>query len=437
MKNFHENVKSNLLLVMLVLLLPATISAQVERSKTVKKDFTGVKELQVSHRYGPLMVKKSTDGKVKMDAVLTVKAKKEEDVEIVLEHFDIKINQSGDRLMLETNFSVENWNTRNGITGIRFEDGEKVKNLKDIDVRFVLSVPSLKKLNLGNKYDDIEIEEGIQANVFIKQYSGRIKAGNIKGDLSMDAKYTKARFGNFKNGKLELYDCEMVFGSGNDVNIKSKYSELKLGALNSLQLDTYDDKVETGDINRNLTIQDKYSNFKIGSFAEARMDIYDADLDLYGGDQMMVKSKYSSIRLTQLNFLQFQVSYDDQLEAKQLGKLQVDNSKYTKYDLGTLQKGLTIKSYDDNIDIEKLVGPLDDITIDGKYTNVDFNMGSGVAFALKADMKYGKLNIDDNKFDTQIYKEKNSNIEFNGRTKGAPADAPVITINCYDCNIDW
>ncbi|MEN0003201.1 MAG: hypothetical protein AAF798_03620 [Bacteroidota bacterium] len=423
----------------LLLLLPSLAAAQVERSKTIAKNLDGAKRVQVKHRYGPLMITKSPDNQVKFKAVISFKAKDEEDANIVLQHFDMDIEQEGDKLGISTAFDVENWNSQNGKIALRFDDGDKVRNLRNLKIKFELQLPTgVKDLRVRNKYEDINISYDLAADVYIDQYSGRIETQNILGALNIKAKYSKGRLGNFQEGKLDLYDSDLNFGDGQDVSLKSKYSGLQFGALASLRVDSYDDDIKAKNIKGELVIADKYSDYKIGSFEKATLDIYDGDLVLEGGKLLQIKSKYSSFRLTNVETLSFEMSYDDEVQINDVGKFTVAQSKYTNYDFGKVQEGITLtKSYDDNVAINQLTGPMEDIIINGKYTDVSLNIKKGVAYAVDATMKYGKLNLDEDNFDSQYYKEKNGNIEFRGSTKGASADAPVVKIDCYDCTITW
>lgn len=439
MNDYHMSVKYSIAIFFLLatLMLPASLNAQVERTKTFKKNFSGKQLVEVSHRHGPLIVKKSTDGQLRIDAAVKVIAKDESDAEAVLKYFDVEVKETGNEVSIITDLSIKNWNNSNGRIDIRFDDGKKVNDLKDLDVKFILYVPQLKQLKVGNRYDDIEIEEGVQADVIVKLYSGRLKAGNLSGNLGIDAKYSKAKVGNYKEGKFELYDCEMEFGDGEKVRLTSKYSELTFGSLAEINMETYDDKISGGNVKSNLFIKDKYSDFKFGNFANGKFDLYDANLNVQSGNSAAFKSKYSKIIVKSVDEMQFEVSYDDQVTVEQTGSLVATTSKYTKYQIGTLKKKLSIQSYDDKISIDQFSGPLEGVTINGKYTNVDFNLKQGTAFKIEANLKYSKLNLDLDNFDYQKYIEKNDKVEFEGTTKGAGSNVPTISLDCYDCNFKW
>ena len=50
-------------------------------------------------------------------------------------------------------------------------------------------------------------------------------------------------------------------------------------------------------------------------------------------------------------------------------------------------------------------------------------------------MKYGKINYDEADFETQIYREKDSEIEVKAKMKGATSDSPIMKIDAYDSKI--
>lgn len=407
---------------------------QVERSKSINKTFKGSDRVQVEHRHGPLVVKRSSDGQVRIEASISVKARSEEDASAVLERFDVSATESGSELKVSSNFNTKNWSSNNGRIRLDFNDGTRIKDLRDLRVSFILYVPKLQELKLSNKYDEIIIQDDFTGNISVNLYSGKIETQRIDGNLTLSMKYSKGQIGNAGDGTFDLYDCSLAFGNLRNVNIESKYSKLQMGNAAMLTADTYDGELTIGKVAGSLTITDKYSDFNIKSFSMGRMDLYDSNIIADEGQDLQVKSKYTKFSIGKLGDVGFEISYDDDVSIGELGGL-VANSKYTKFSIGVLQRGLTLKSYDDQVSVGEVSGPLNAINFEGKYTDLTLKIPAGQHFQLDANLTYGRLIYPEDRFESQFFKEQNDKLEVRGRTKGAGDDSPRIIIKSYDGKI--
>lgn len=418
----------------LLLILPLALGAQEEQQKTINKSFSGKRKVTVTHRYGPLNVEKSNDGQVKFVATLSARTKDPGDMPLLEKQFDVEFTENGDQVQIKTVFDIENWNSRNEIISLKFKDGSKLNQVKDLKISFTLQVPDLEELKLENKYDEINIKEDIKTNLEVVLYDGRLQTANIDGQFTIDTKYSKGSIGNFQNAELKFYDCTFNLGNGKVINLTSKYSKLDFGTAQDLTMNSYDDKINWKDVSGNISIIDKYSDFVGGDFKNGRLDLYDSQITIQKGDDIQAKSKYTKFKMEQINTLGFELSYDDKVEVEELGMLSA-TSKYTDYLIGTLKHGLNVNSYDDNFSIGKFAGPLKGINFTGKYSDIQLGLSSTTLYRLQAHTKYGKLLYPESQMETTYYKEKNDEIEIKAMTKGANSESPLILIEAYDGKI--
>lgn len=418
-----------------LLLLGPSALAQKDYNKVFEKSFSGIKEVDVTHRRGPIEVLPSTNGQVSYRIELSFKAREEADAQSLINHFEMEAAQTGSRLSVQSDLNIKRWNSRNGNVQIEFSDGDKIRDIEEVKIKMQLFVPSLESLSLANKYDDIIIEQPLDAQLSVNLYSGRLKIARLSKNLTMNMKYSKGMVGDFKNGTFQLYDCDVQFGNGEQVKVQSKYSGIQLGNLQSLNADTYDDQYRIGLISGNFTLEDKYSEFEIAGTGNARLDIYDADLELERANTLQVKSKYSSLRLGTVEILDFELSYDDEVRVKELGELSSMESKYTDYAIRQLHKSIKMGSHDDDLRVETVSKTFSGFSMEGKYTSVDMTLDPSITFRVDSYTKYGKLKLPDNRFEANIYKEKNSELELKGAVKGAGDSSPLVKINAYDCQI--
>lgn len=450
-----------------------SVFAQADKELKINKQFTGKHIVEVNHLHGDLEVRASNDNAVKVNIVFSVEAESEEEAKKVLDHLKMEFQESGDRLTINTKFDAKSWNTNNGITSIEFKDGATVRNLENIELFFTLYVPKLDQLILANKYDDIRIEDDLTTDLTVKLNSGVLQAENVKGDIVLEGKYSKMKMKNIAgNAKVNLYDTDAEIGNSKSVNISSKYSGVTLGDVTEITYDSYDDNVkigtnsgalaltskysefvivgatkatiksyddviDLGDIKGTIGIETMYSNFRVGSFTSGRISSNDDVFIMEGGEKadLKVNSKYSEFKLNKLNNIDFESSYDDQLDINQLGSL-TTNSKYGEYTINKLEKNIAFVSMDDNLKVREVGSGFTGATLSGKYSTFELNLPSGLKYQLDVTLTHGKIIYPENNFEYGVHIEKGSSKEIKGKIKGASDGSPKIVVQeAYDCQV--
>ncbi|MCB0495159.1 MAG: hypothetical protein KDC79_03430 [Cyclobacteriaceae bacterium] len=462
-----------LLIIWASIVTGSSVYAQINKEKKIDKTFTGKQVLEVNHKYGDLEVRASNDNTVKVDARLSIEAKTEEDAQKVIDNFTMDFQEAGNKLTITTKFESITWNTINGRTSITFKDGTKVKGIENIELFFTLYVPKLQELTLSNKYDDIHIYDDLTTNLSVVLNSGVFQGENIKGNVSLDAKYSKMKLKNTSgNADINLYDTDVEMGNAQAVKLFSKYSGITMGAINGIthesyddnvsigvntgelslktkyseytikgatkaNINSYDDVIDVGNVKGALDIETKYSNFKVGSFTNATIISNDDDFVMGGGAKSTLKaeSKYSEFRIDKLDQVEFTSSYDDQFEIDQLGIFKA-STKYGEFTIGQLEKSLSMVTNDDNLTVKQLGSGFTGATLGGKYSTFNLNIPSGLKYQLDAKLTYGKISYPEANFDLSVHIEKGSTKEIKGKVKGASDASPKITIeDAYDCEV--
>ncbi len=242
-------------LLILMLLLQVPGFAREYKSKTISKTLDAKPNMYVLHKYGPLQIEASNDGKVHFEATLTFDANSEADAKEVFEHFDVRVGEAGNEIVIETDFDIKSWNQTFGSISLRFGDGTKIKNISKLKINMVVKIPKIEYLKLKNKYDKIKIINSLDHDLEVELYEGQLNAKNVNGQLNLSLKYSQAEVGNFNQAKIELYECSLNMGNGKQANINSKYSRWTLGSIQSLVVDAYEGKGEAGLIKGHLGTQ--------------------------------------------------------------------------------------------------------------------------------------------------------------------------------------
>ncbi len=423
----------------LLLFLTQVAFAQVEDGKIIKDVFGGKDYVSLVHAHGPMLVKKSPDGKVYVEAEIFVKARDRENVDVVLEHFEIDAGGLGNRLELMTAFKTQSWNTTNNSTTIKFKDGKKAKGIKDLVMTTTLLVPELSELKLKNKYGDINIDTEVSGDLSVTLFSGKLEASGPCKKLDLSMKYSKGFLQNVGEAEIELFDCDLIMGNLSSADVNSKYSEVELGNIGgNLSIQTFDDKWKAGRIMGEFKFNDKYSEFEFESLSEAEGSIFDGEIKANSIGKLFLKdSKYSKYKIGELNELRTTSSFDDKMEMEKAKSIVVDDSKYSEYDVEYLSHSFNIgESFDDNVHLGRVAADFKRIHLNGKYAKMEFQIEDGAQFAVDVDLQHGKF--DHPEFDVRIHKEYSNKLEIKGYV-GSEKKTPenILSIKGFDNSVYW
>jgi hypothetical protein len=415
---------------------------KTERSKVVKKDFDAKAEVSASHEHGPLVIKKSADGRIHMEAEIWVAGTDEESIEQLLNRFDMEAKETSDKLELKTNMGIQNWSKINDRATIKFCDGGKLKGINDFKVNMTLYLPETKQLNLASKYDQISLADGYNGNLAVNLYSGDLVAGDLRGDFDLDMKYSKAKLGSVGKAKWVIYDSEVLAGHIQEATVSSKYSEYRLGPVaGDLTLETYDEQWRMGDVGGKLRLNDKYSEFKFGDLSSADIQIFDGLLEAKAvGELNITDTKYTEYRFASMGKMNIGNVFDDGFEIGELQALNIDNSKYTEFRVGKLDKVFMItQSFDDAVKIDQVMAGFSNIQLDGKYTEVEMGIADDASFEFSLDMKYGKADYPGSKVNITKQIEKDGQLTIQGSvgTKQTGAQNSILKVTGFDNTVTW
>jgi len=415
--------------------VPTESQAQASDSKKITRTFSGKDRVKVKHRYGTLVVKQSPNNEVRLETTFSLSGDSQADVDKALSYFDVKVSESDRTLDVETELQTKNWQTQNERSKLTFEDGTVIRDLRDIEVEFILHIPDLSHLALANRYDDIILENAFEGELLVELYSGKLETKDLRGSFRLDLKYGEAFVGNTHDANLQIYDGELEIGNTRQLDLRSKYSEIEIGSTDNCRMETYEDEVQIGLIKGELLMMDKYSDFEIGNFRSGRMDLYESELEMQSGESLQVKSKYSNFSFNSLRSLSFESSYEDELDIQSLGDLSAD-MKYSQLEIGQLTGKMALKAYDSELEVDNIGEEFAGLTLDGKYVRAELNLPTALKYRLMANMQYGKLEYDDSNIEPQTYIEKGDNLEVKANVNNATDDSPLVQIQGYDCEIE-
>ncbi len=188
-----------------------------------------------------------------------------------------------------------------------------VGNTQNADITLYDSKMELgdaKTVKLRSKYSKYSV--GTTEELTIKAYDDKMELGNVKGQLSIEDKYSDIQLANFSNARLDIYDANITGKEGKMIDIDgSKYSKYRFEQVGSLDIDrSYDDEFVIEDLENLDVAASKYSEFI--------MDKLSGKLELYSSydDKVAVQTIQASFKGLKLDGKYTKVNLDIPFEVK-------------------------------------------------------------------------------------------------------------------------
>jgi hypothetical protein len=250
-----SNYKSGVLLSISLFIVSFTLSAQ-EVTKEFHKEFiAGAKTLEISNRYGDVVIQSWDKDQIVIDVKVTVDMPNREKAERLLSYIDVQFSEDANSISAKTiiddKFNFTGW-------------GDSRKFSIDYNVK----MPVGTDLTLANKYGNTDIDElhGL-LNLDIKYgnlTAGKLTRGNVKPLSKLILAYGKGTID--ETGWLDLnirYTGNMEITKSQALLLDSKYSKLRLGETSSVVGESKYDNIRIESIN-NLVLENGYTETNIG-----------------------------------------------------------------------------------------------------------------------------------------------------------------------------
>lgn len=241
-----------------ILLLSLTLTGQ-EVTKEFHEEYTADAgtELQISNKYGDVIIDSWDQNQVVIDVLVTVELPNRDKAQKLLEYINVEFSQDGDvisaKTVIDDKFSFSGW----GGSSRRFS------------IDYTVKMPIEASLALSNRYGSTEIDELNGAtNIDIKYGNlnvGKLTRGNVKPLNRISIAYGKGSIGDA--GWLDLtlrYVGETDIEIIQALLIDSKYSKLSIGVASSVVGESKYDNMNIEQVN-NLVLENGYTEVKIGT----------------------------------------------------------------------------------------------------------------------------------------------------------------------------
>jgi hypothetical protein len=288
--------RSGTLLLAAIFLLPFTMNAQEELTKEFHKDYKATRSttLDLSNKYGDVVVQTSETDQVVIDIKVTIKYPNRERAEKLLGYIDVVFEEEPNlisaKTVIDEKFSFTGWS------------GESRRFSIDYNVK----MPVWMDLKLANRYGNTELDD-LSGSVAIDIKYGNLTAakltrGNEKPMNNISLAYGKGSIeeAGWLNAIIR-YCGNFAVTKSQAILLDSRYSKVQLGSTSSVVGETKYDNLKIDKIN-NLVLDAGYTDINIGTLAKklnfkVGYGSFNVEKVPAGFESIEVESRYTGIRI--------------------------------------------------------------------------------------------------------------------------------------------
>jgi hypothetical protein len=235
---------------------------------------------------------------------------------------------------------------------------------------------------------------------------------------------------------MNIYDSEIEAIEMKNVEMTSKYSEIDIQSINSLDFNSYDDEIEIGKIN-SLTSEAKYSSYKIGgNMQNCIINFYDSDIDAQNINKLVYSAKYCSLKALDVNSVLINEHYDSDIHLNKVGEFSCNESKYDEVYINEITKSISfIEAYTLTLNVAKVNTTFENFSGNFKYGSVKLELPESLEFSLDFQTTYGDVDFPKGRIKVNSMDKDGSKYSFNGFTTENPKCK--IKFIAYDTDFDF
>ncbi len=325
--------KYKYVLAAIIVSLYLSVDATVERSYTKKYEerFTLSEggKVDIENMHGTIDIDTWASTEVEIIVTIEVDASSESRAESAFDRIDISFNQSDNYVHAETEIDskksfwwfVQSW----------WGDD-------DVRIDYQVRMPESARLELTNKYGDINIEE-IFGQTDIELKYGNLTIGHAAGPLELDLSYGHGVVDKANETDAHIAYYKLRIDDGNTLDIESKYSQITIESINQ------------------IISQSAYDGYHLGDVG-----------------MMKNEGKY------------------DKIEAKRMEVFDI-TAKYTNIDIDELTHALDATLSYGGLEVDEMLSSVTHIDLTSRYTDIDIDVDQLEAFLVEFSGRHAKIDL--------------------------------------------
>ncbi len=200
--------------------------------------------VDINNKYGEVIINTWYKDSVRILVTVSAKGKTRDAINKEIRRVDVDIRQVGSIISAVTEFDQERGRGFFGELLDQVSDySQNVIGGKKITVDYEVWLPMELEINIENKFGDVYLAD-LNGPVSIDLSHGDLRANQIRDHLILTHSFGKFRFDNVHEANFNLRGVEGKINSAHSLNFESSSSELDLGEIQTMQLNSRNDKYE-------------------------------------------------------------------------------------------------------------------------------------------------------------------------------------------------
>jgi len=296
-------------------------------------------------------------------------------------------------------------------------------------------VSQVSKLELSNKYGNIQIDDNrkdsvvINVEIWVEGSGSRAQKllDNINVDINSSGGTVSATtefretFGN--NSQDFSIDYHVSVPADRDLTVSQKYGTVNMNNLTGKGIFDikYGELRAKNLLSPQLTLDLAYSKASIDETKDFNLTIKYSKLSLAKGDNLNLDSKYSGLVLGDFKDVTIDSRYDD-IKFKTINNMTA-NSMYTGYKIERLLSSLVLTNAYGDFSVNSVPSSFKSIKVSSRYASVRLGIETGASYKLDGNVRYCELRHPSGKLNRQ---KEDTSYEVHGIV--GDSDAPKSTV---------
>ncbi len=206
--------------------------------------------LDISNKYGEVIIRTTNSDSVRIVVHVETSGKTSELVQKSMDRIEIVFRSVGDMITVNTIINKGSGLFKELISEVD-DYSKSVFGNGGMKINYEVWMPENFTLNIENKFGNIYMAD-LKGRVAVDMAHGDLKANKLKGEFSVKHSFGKSNVDYVANGQFSLRGVQTTVRQADKLRIESSTSELELGVIGSLQLNSRNDKIFIAELNEIL-----------------------------------------------------------------------------------------------------------------------------------------------------------------------------------------
>ncbi len=331
--------------------------------------------VRLDNRYGEIKVSTWTKSQVKIDVLIRVDARDEDEFEDVLDRIDVSLSGSGNSVSAVTSISS---NRRSDSWWSLLSGGSSSSDFK---IYYDVTLPASVTLEVDARYCDVQLPS-LTGETFLDVGYGDLVAGRLSNRTEMEISYGSAR----------------VERIGDNSTVNFRYSDGSIRNAGDLRYDG------------------RYSEIRFGTVGVLRLDIGYDEVEVENAEEVYLDGNYN------------------ELAVESAAAVFIDGN-YTDINLGTITRSVQFNGSYGDLVVDRLAAGFEVVRIDAAYSDIEIDVDDEAGYILDLRARYGDIDAPTDDLSPRNIGSEGSSEYVKGTKAGTGRGRMEISTNYGDIDI--